>query len=216
MFTTEPTTAAAIAGALGEKWREGPIHDHDFAANTHIVAHAGRILATVEGGALPYEISGELNTIGPYDFDGTLPAGFAAHTKTEVRKGEVHAIAYSFRQDHVQHIVIDKTGKVRRITEIAVPGKPMMHDFALTENTWSSMICRSRSVLMRRKPGGCLMSGIRPMKRAWDCFRVKTAHVEHAGSPSSPALSSTRSMLTTMVTVFASTSAATQAVTMFR
>jgi hypothetical protein len=109
------------------------IHDHDFAANTHILAHAGRILATVEGGALPYEISDELNTVGPYDFTGALPASFAAHTKTDQQKGEVHAIAYSYRQDHVQHIVIDKTGKVSRITEIAVRDKPIMHDFALTE-----------------------------------------------------------------------------------
>jgi carotenoid cleavage dioxygenase-like enzyme len=109
------------------------IHDHDFAANTHILAHAGRILATVEGGALPYEISDKLNTVGPYDFAGALPASFAAHTKTDQQKGEVHAIAYSYRQDHVQHIVIDKTGKVSRITEIAVRDKPIMHDFALTE-----------------------------------------------------------------------------------
>src|ERR1700740_342427 len=42
----------AVAESLGEEWREGPIHDHDFAANTHILAHAGRILATVEAGAL--------------------------------------------------------------------------------------------------------------------------------------------------------------------
>ena len=93
----------AVAEALGEKWREGPIHGHDFAANTHILAHAGRILATVEGGALPYEISDELNTIGPYDLAGALPAGFAAHTKRDA------------------------------ITEIAVRDRPMMHDFALTE-----------------------------------------------------------------------------------
>ena len=91
------------------------------------------ILATVENGSLPYEISGELNTIGPYDFAGTLPAGFAAHTKTDVQKGEVHAIAYSYRQDNVQHIIIDKTGRVSHITEIAVRDKPIMHDFALTE-----------------------------------------------------------------------------------
>ena len=76
----------AVAEALGEKWREGPIHDHDFAANTHILAHAGRFLATVEGGSLPYEISDELDTIGSYDFAGDLPAGFAAHTKTDVQK----------------------------------------------------------------------------------------------------------------------------------
>ncbi len=122
----------AVAEALGERWREGPIRGHDFAANTHILAHAGRILATVEGGALPYEISDELNTIGPYDFAGTLPAGFAAHTKTDLRKGEVHAIAYSYQQDHVQHIVIDKAGRVSRIADVAVRDKPMMHDFALT------------------------------------------------------------------------------------
>jgi len=123
----------AVAGALSEKWREGPIHDLDFAANTHIFAHSGRILATVEGGPLPYEISDELNTIGPYDFAGTLPGGFAAHTKTDVQKGEVHAIAYSYRQNHVQHLVIDKTGKVSRITDVAVRERPIMHDFALTE-----------------------------------------------------------------------------------
>lgn len=77
---------------------------HDFAANTHILAHAGRILATVEGGALPYEISDQLNTIVPYDFAGALQAGFAAHNKRDVQTGDVHAIAYSYQQDHVQHI----------------------------------------------------------------------------------------------------------------
>jgi carotenoid cleavage dioxygenase-like enzyme len=123
----------AVAEALGEEWREGPIRDQDLAANTHILAHAGRILATVENGALPYEISDELNTIGPYDFGGTLPAGFTAHTKTDRRKGEVHAVAYSSRQDHVQHIIIDKVGQVSHITQIAVSDRPMMHDFALSE-----------------------------------------------------------------------------------
>ena len=123
----------AVAEALGEKWREGPIHDHDFAANTHILAHAGRILATVEAGSLPYEISGEADTVGPYDFARTMPAGFAAHTKIDTHRGEVHAVAYSYRRDYVQHIIIDKTGRVTRTTDIAVRDKPMMHDFALTE-----------------------------------------------------------------------------------
>jgi carotenoid cleavage dioxygenase len=123
----------AVAEVLGEKWRAGPVHGLDFAANTHILAHAGRILATVESGPLPYEISDELDTIGPCDFAGTLPSAFAAHTKTDPQKGEVHAIAYSPVQDHVQHIIIDKKGRASRITDIAVPGKPMMHDFALTE-----------------------------------------------------------------------------------
>jgi carotenoid cleavage dioxygenase len=113
-------------------WTATPIHHLDFAANTHILAHAGRILATVEGGALPYETSDELDTIGPYDFAGTLPAGFAAHTKID-QKGEVHAVAYSYSQDHVQHTIIDNTGRVSHVTNIPVREKPIMHDFALTE-----------------------------------------------------------------------------------
>jgi len=123
----------AVAGALGEKWPAGPIHEKmDFAANTHIIRHAGRILATVEAGPLPYQLSDELETQGPYDFGGTLPGGFAAHTKLDRRTGELHAIAYFWAWDHVQHVVVGADGIVSRTTDIAVPGGPMMHDFALT------------------------------------------------------------------------------------
>jgi carotenoid cleavage dioxygenase-like enzyme len=53
-----------LAEALGEKWPAGPVHaDMDFVANTHIIAHAGRFLATVEAGSLPYKLSGELETL---------------------------------------------------------------------------------------------------------------------------------------------------------
>jgi len=66
----------AVAEKLGEKWPGGPVHENmDFAANTHIIRHAGRILATVEAGPLPYQLSDELETQGPCDFGGTLPGG---------------------------------------------------------------------------------------------------------------------------------------------
>ena len=84
----------------------------DFAANTHVVANAGRILATVESGPLPYELSAELDTVGPYDFGGTLPGGFAAHTKADPGSGELHAIAYYWAWDHVQHLVVSPSGQV--------------------------------------------------------------------------------------------------------
>ena len=113
----------------------GPVHEKmDFAANTHIIRHAGRILATVEAGPLPYQLSEELETQGPCDFGGTLPGGFAAHTKLDQRTGDLHAIAYFWAWDHVQHVVVDAAGQVSRTTDIAVPDGPMMHDFALTEN----------------------------------------------------------------------------------
>jgi carotenoid cleavage dioxygenase-like enzyme len=122
-----------LAEATDEKWPSGPVHnDMDFAANTHIIAHAGRYLATVEAGPLPYELSGELDTIGPCDFSGTLPGGFAAHTKLDHATGELHAIAYFWAWDHVQHVIIGTGGTVSRTTDIPVAGGPMMHDFALT------------------------------------------------------------------------------------
>jgi carotenoid cleavage dioxygenase-like enzyme len=123
----------AVAQAHGEQWPGGPVHENmDFAANTHIIAHAGRTLATVEAGPLPYELTYELGTVGPCDFGGTLPGGFAAHTKLDHQTGELHAIAYFWGWDHVQHVIVDPAGTVARTTDIAVADGPMMHDFALT------------------------------------------------------------------------------------
>jgi len=46
------------AEAMEEKWPAGPVHnDMDFAANTHIILHAGRYLTTVKAGPLTYELS---------------------------------------------------------------------------------------------------------------------------------------------------------------
>jgi carotenoid cleavage dioxygenase-like enzyme len=122
-----------LAEAMDEKWPGGPFRgEMDFAANTHIIAHAGRYLATVEAGPLPYELSGELDTIGPCDFSGTLPGGFAAHSKLDRRTGELHAIAYFWAWDHVQHVIVGTDGEVAHTTEIPVADGPMMHDFAIT------------------------------------------------------------------------------------
>ncbi len=83
-----------VAESLGERWPAGPVHaGMDFAANTHVIAHAGRTLATVEAGPLPYELTPELETVGPCDFGGTLPGGYAAHTKLDRRTGDLHAVA---------------------------------------------------------------------------------------------------------------------------
>lgn len=122
-----------VAAAHHQQWPGGPVHGLDFPANTHIISHAGRTLATVEAGPLPYELSDELDTIGPCDFGGTLPGGLAAHTKLDHATGERHAIAYSGAWDHVQHVVVDPGGKVSRTTNIPVTDGPMMHDFALTQ-----------------------------------------------------------------------------------
>jgi carotenoid cleavage dioxygenase len=106
----------------------------DFPCNTHVIPHRGRILALQESGPLPYELDDELNTVGTYDFRGTLEGAFTAHTKYDAHSGELHAIAYYPTWDHVRHLVVDPTGRVSRSTRIPVADAPMIHDFALTEN----------------------------------------------------------------------------------
>ena len=86
----------------------------------------------MESGPLPYELSAELDTVGPCDFGGTLPGGFAAHTKADPGTGELHAIAYYWAWDHVQHVVVSPAGQVTAATNIPLADGPMMHDFALT------------------------------------------------------------------------------------
>ncbi|MFF0139216.1 carotenoid oxygenase family protein [Streptomyces sp. NPDC005227] len=124
--------SSQVARKLGEPY-PGPVPPDDFPCNTHVIPYRGRILALQESGPLPYELDHDLNTVGPYDFRGTLTGAFTAHTKFDAAAGELHAIAYYPAWDHVRHHVIDPSGRVVRTTRIPVADAPMMHDFALTE-----------------------------------------------------------------------------------
>jgi carotenoid cleavage dioxygenase len=126
-----------VAEALGEAV---PAHNPKagspvVGANTNVIGYAGRTLALVEAGVANYELTEELDTVGPCDFDGTLTGGYTAHPKRDPLTGELHAVSYHFgRGNTVQYSVIDTNGRARRTVDIEVSGSPMMHDFSLTEN----------------------------------------------------------------------------------
>jgi carotenoid cleavage dioxygenase len=101
-------------------------------ANTHVIGHAGRIFALVEAGNLPVELDAGLETVARSDFGGTLAGGFAAHAKRDPGSGELHAAVYSPFAEAVQHVVVATDGRVRRSVAISRPGKPMVHDCAIT------------------------------------------------------------------------------------
>jgi len=130
--------SASVAEALGEPVRGTP-RALDFAANTNVLEHAGRTLALVEAGGSPYELTHDLDTIGPHDFCGTRPslpgrAGYTAHPHEDPDTGELHAISYCWlRGNRVDYSVVDAEGRVRRSIDVEVHGSPMIHDFALTE-----------------------------------------------------------------------------------
>ena len=141
----------------------------DFAANTHVIASAGRTLATVESGPLPYELTDELDTVGPCDFSGTLPGGFAAHTKADPVTGDLHAIAYYWAWDHVQHLVVGSGGRVASATNIPVADGPMMHDFALTGPVRGAV-----------RPAGHLQHG-RRVRREEAALHLESGHQARVG-----------------------------------
>jgi carotenoid cleavage dioxygenase-like enzyme len=101
-------------------------------ANTHVVAHAGRILALVET-SLPTEVTGALDTVGCFDFAGRLTTGMTAHPKLCPRTRELHFFGYSFMLPFLTYHRADAQGRLVQSEVIEVPGPTMIHDFALTE-----------------------------------------------------------------------------------
>lgn len=102
-------------------------------ANTHVIEHAGRILALVENG-FPWEVDRDLDTLGCYDFDGKLTGPMTAHPKICPTTGEMHFFGYHPIPPFVVYHRVDAMGRLVESREIEVPRAIMMHDFAITED----------------------------------------------------------------------------------
>jgi carotenoid cleavage dioxygenase len=103
------------------------------AANTHVVGHAGRILA-LEEGHFPYEVSAELETLGCENYGGRLNGPFTAHPKLCPETNELHFFGYSYLAPYLVYHVLDAKGALVHSAEITVPGPTMMHDFMITRD----------------------------------------------------------------------------------
>ena len=103
------------------------------AANTHVIAHAGRILA-LEEAHLPWEVNAELDTVGVCDFDGKLALPMTAHPKICPVTGEMLFFGYGLMPPFLTYHRVSATGELVQSEEIEVPAGTMMHDFNITEN----------------------------------------------------------------------------------
>ena len=101
-------------------------------ANTHVVEHAGRILALVES-SFPYVVTPELETVGPDDFDGRLTTAMTAHPKTDPVTGDLHFFGYGVLPPYLTYHRLSAAGELVTSAEIAVGAPSMMHDFAITD-----------------------------------------------------------------------------------
>src|SRR5207302_4326876 len=95
-------------------------------SNTHVFAHAGRILSFVEV-ALPMEIDRELETVGPVDFGG-IDTAFTAHGKIDPGTGELLAFGYQFATPHLTFYRIDRAGQLVEHRLIGLTTPCLMHD----------------------------------------------------------------------------------------
>ena len=102
-------------------------------ANTHVVGHSGRILA-LEEGHFPYVLDGDLATVRPLDFGGSLTGSFTAHPKICPVTGELLAFGYSVVEPYLRFLRVSATGELIQTESITVGGPTMMHDFNVTRN----------------------------------------------------------------------------------
>jgi carotenoid cleavage dioxygenase len=100
-------------------------------ANTHVMCHAGRILALVES-SFPTEVTPELDTVGPYDFGGRLTTAMTAHPKRCATTGELLFFGYSFFPPYLTYHRVTADGELVQSEDIEVPGPTMIHDFNVT------------------------------------------------------------------------------------
>jgi carotenoid cleavage dioxygenase-like enzyme len=124
-------------------------------ANTHVIAHGGRILALVENRA-PTEVTPELDTVGPFDFGGRLTTAMTAHPKRCPLTGELHFFGYGVFPPLLTYHRADAAGNLVQSEEITVPGPTMIHDFAITEHSVVFMdlpvVCDPSLLMARTMP----------------------------------------------------------------
>jgi carotenoid cleavage dioxygenase-like enzyme len=104
-------------------------------ANTDVIFHRGRVLATWYLCGSPYAVDPlSLETLGAEDFLGTLVGDMMAHPKVDETTGELFWFDYGPRPPYLRYGVIGADGEVVNTTEIELPGPRLPHDMAITEH----------------------------------------------------------------------------------
>ncbi|MEQ8842149.1 MAG: carotenoid oxygenase family protein [Acidimicrobiales bacterium] len=159
-------------------------------ANTHIVRHAGKLLALWEQG-LPTEIAPDLTTIGEWNFNGALKGAMTAHPRIDPFTGEMFFFAYNFFPPFLTYYVADAAGALVKKVEIDMPAPVMMHDMLLTEHYAVFLdspivfdmagLASGEPMVQWREENGTRLGIIPRHGEAADVrwFEVPTSHVQH-------------------------------------
>jgi carotenoid cleavage dioxygenase len=102
-------------------------------ANTHVIRHAGKIMA-LEEASWPWLISKDLETLGPHDFGGKLKTAMSAHPRICPVTGELLFFGYNAVPPYLTYHRVSADGELVQSEEITLKAPPMMHDWNITRN----------------------------------------------------------------------------------
>lgn len=158
--TAEVAAGLALFGRYRNPYTDDPsVQGVDrTVANTTPVWHAGKLLMTKEDGH-PYRVDPQsLETLGSYDFGGTLKSEtMTAHVRIDPETGEMFFFGYEcdgLASPRVAYCIADKDGNLTREQWFVVPYCAMMHDFVISENYVLFPVYPTTADLDRLKAGG--------------------------------------------------------------
>ena len=103
-------------------------------ANTHIVRHAGKLLA-LEEAHLPWLVDEQLATLGPHDFGGKLKGPMTAHPRVCPETGEMMFFGYTMLEPpYLTYHRVNAAGELVQSEPIDIPNPVMMHDWNVSRN----------------------------------------------------------------------------------
>ena len=141
-FELERKAGEALFGGFGDPSKSHPsVIGKDFGvANTHIIYHAGKLLA-LEESRLPFELTRSLDSVGYNTFGGVLPTTiegrFTAHPKIDPENGELVGFSYSgsgIFGTRMSLVIVAATGELLRQDFFEAPYCSFVLDFLMTRD----------------------------------------------------------------------------------
>ncbi len=121
-----------ICGPYNFDLPHSPIKDN---SNTDVIYYNGKLLSLWYMAGTPYGINAHsLETEGPESFKGMLTHNLSAHSKIDLRTGELLFFNYQNKEPYMSYGVANARGEMLFDIPIEIPGPRSPHDLGVTRN----------------------------------------------------------------------------------